>query len=142
MPVTSASNGMGATFSIGDGADGGSTTFVKVGEVTNITPPALTREATDATHLESPDDAREYIPGLLDGEPSTVVFNYIPGAADPLYEAMKAGKGDFRITYPGGVQLNFSGIAQSWKPGEPSTDKMTGEFTVKPSGLPTLAAGA
>ncbi|MBY6141123.1 outer capsid protein Hoc [Leisingera daeponensis] len=140
MPVTSAQIGMGATFSIGDGFDGGSTIYTKLGEVTGITSPGITREAIDATHLESPDDFREYIAGLLDTDPATISFNYNPSATDALYAAMIAGKGDFRITYPNGVKLDFSGIPQSWKPGDPSTTTMAGEFTVKPSGKPTLSA--
>ncbi|MBQ4824378.1 outer capsid protein Hoc [Leisingera sp. HS039] len=141
MPVSSAQIGMGATFSIGDGFDGGSTNYTKISEdVTSITSPGVNRETIDATHLESEDDFREYIAGLLDTDPATIAFNYVPTAADPLYAAMIAGKGDFRITYPGGVKLDFSGIPQNWKPGDPSPDKMAGEFTVKPSGKPTLSA--
>lgn len=141
MPVTSAAIGMNATFSIGDAADGTSTTYTKVGvEITSITSPGITREAIDATHLESPDDFREYIAGLLDTDPATIAFNYNPSATDVLYAAMIAGKGDFRITFPNGVKLDFSGIPQSWKPGDPSTTTMAGEFTVKPSGKPTLSA--
>ena len=141
MSVTSAATGMKATFSIGNGVDGGSTTYAKVGfEVTSITSPGITREAIDATHLESPDDFREFIPGLMDTDPATIAFNYTADAADPLYAAMMAGKGDFRITFPNGVKLDFSGIPQSWKAGDPSTSTMAGEFTVKPSGKPTLTA--
>lgn len=140
MPVTSATTGMKATFSIGDGVNGGSVTYSKVGEVTNITAPGITRETQDATHLESPDDFREFIAGLMDTDPATITFNYVASAADALYAAMIAGNGDFRITYPNGVKLDFMGIPQSWKPGDPSTQIMTGEFTVKPSGKPTLTA--
>lgn len=141
MPVTSAQTGMKSTFSIGDGVDGGSTTYTEVGfEITSITSPAITRETIDVTHLKSPDDFREYIAGLLDTDPATIAFNYNPSAADALYAAMLAGKGDFRITFPNGVKMDFSGIPQSWKPGDPSTTTMAGEFTVKPSGKPVLAA--
>lgn len=138
MPVTSATTGQKTIFEIGDGSDGGSVSYTKVGEVTNITAPGITRETQDATHLESPDDFREYIAGLMDTDPATITFNYVPSAADALYTAMLAGKGDFRITYPGGVKLGFMGIPQSWKPGDASTQIMAGEFTVKPYGKPTL----
>ena len=95
MTVTSAQTGMKSTFSIGDGVDGGSTAYTEVGfEVTSITSPAITRETIDVTHLKSPDDFREYIAGLLDTDPATIAFNYNPSAADALYAAMLAGKGD------------------------------------------------
>jgi hypothetical protein len=137
MPVTSATTGKNASFSIGNGVDGGSTAYSEVGfEITSITSPGISREAIDATHLKSPDDFREYIAGLLDTDPATIAFNYNASATDPLYAAMLAGKGDFRITYPNGVNMDFSGIAQQWKPGDPSTTTMVGEFTVKASGKP------
>jgi hypothetical protein len=140
MTVTSANIGMKATFSLGDGIDGGSTVYAKIGEVTSITSPGITRETIDATHLESPEDFREFIAGLLDTDPATVNFNYVASAADPLFTAMITGKCDCRITYPNGVKMDFSGIAQSWKPGDPSTSTMVGAFTVKPSGKPSLTA--
>lgn len=140
MPITQARIGMTATFAIGDGINGGSTIYTTVGDVTGITAPGITREAIDATHLQSPEQFREFIAGLLDTEQATVMFNYVPSAADDLYDAIRAGAGDFEITYPGGVRLQFSGIPVSWKPGDPSPDTMKGEFTVKPSGPPTLVA--
>lgn len=142
MAVTSATTGMKAIFSIGDGVDGGSTTYTKVGEVTSITPPSLSRATEDATHLESPDEHREFIAGLLDTDPANIAFNYVPSATDKLYTAMIAGKGDFQITYPNGVKLQFSGIPVTWKPGEASTSIMQGEFSVKPSGPPVLVPAA
>ncbi|GAB5431214.1 MAG: phage tail tube protein [Epibacterium sp.] len=141
MPVTGAETGMGTAFLIGDGVDGGSTNYTEVGfEITSITSPSITREAIDVTHLKSPDEFREYIAGLLDTEPATIAFNYVPAAADVCFTTMLAGKGDFRIAFPNGVKMDFSGIPQNWKPGDPSTTTMAGEFTVKPSGKPTFSA--
>lgn len=141
MPLTQAATGMGAIFSIGDSVDGASTTYTPVSqEVTSITPPGMSREAIDATHLLSPDEFREFIPGLLDTEPAVIAFNYIPGAADACYTALLAGKGDFRITYPNGVELDFSGIPTGWKPGDATQALMAGEFTVKPTSKPVITA--
>lgn len=143
MTVTAAAIGMKSKFSVGDGVDGGSTTFTQVSEeVTSITAPSITRETIDATHLMSPDEFREYIAGLLDTDPVTIAFNYVPSATDPLYALIIAGKGDFRITYPNGVHMTFSGIPQNWKPGDATTTTMAGEFTVKASGKPVLAAAS
>ena len=139
MTVTAAKKGQGAQFAIGDGNGGGSTVYTKVGEVKSINGIALTREALDATHLESPDDYREYIPGLMDGDPVSITFNYVPNASDPLYTAFHAGSGDFQITYPGGIKMQFQGIPTNWKPGDATSDVMVGEMTVKPSGKPTLS---
>lgn len=140
MPVTDAKTGMGSIFGIGDGVDGGSVSYVKVGEVTNIGAPSQSREAIDTTHLESPDAWREYIPGLKDGDSATISFNYVPSATDVLFAQFNIGKGDFQIIYPNGVKFQFSGIVTGWKPGEPSTTTMVGEMTIKQSGKPALVA--
>ena len=140
MPATSAKTGMGATFSIGDGMDGGSTAYTKLGEVVNITAPSFSREAIDATHLESEGEFREFIPGLKDGEAATVSFNYVPSASDAAFAAYNKGKGDFRLTYPNGVTMDFSGIVTGWKAGDVSTSIMQGEMTVKPTGVPVFTA--
>lgn len=53
----------GATISIGGTALTG---------VTDITPPSYSRGTIDVTHLGSPDHAKQFIPGLLDGSEMTV----------------------------------------------------------------------
>lgn len=140
MTVTSATIGMGAIFGIGDGIDGGSVTFIKIGEVTNISPPTQNREAIDATHLESDEDYREFIPGLKDGDSATITFNYVPTATDAIYTQFNIGKGDFELIYPSGLKFQFSGVVTGWKPGDASTTTMVGELTIKQSGPPTLLA--
>ncbi|MEC8295307.1 MAG: phage tail tube protein, partial [Pseudomonadota bacterium] len=65
MTLTSAETGLGADILIGNGVDGGSTTYTLIGEITSIKPPSVEREAIDASHLNSPGDVREYIAGML-----------------------------------------------------------------------------
>lgn len=142
MPATSAKTGLGATFAIGDGIDGGSTTFTPMGEVTNITAPSFSREAIDATHLGSENEFREYIPGLKDGEAATISFNYVASTSDAAFAVFNTGKGDFRLTYPNGVKMDFSGIVTGWKPGDATTSIMQGELTVKPTGVPVFSAAS
>jgi hypothetical protein len=140
MAISGALTGMGSTFGVGNGVDGGSVSYVKVGEVTNIDQGGISVEAVDVTHLESPDDAHEFIPGLSTADPVTVTFNYKPDAADPLYALVLAKKGDFQTTYKNGVKLQYSGVVTNWKPGSPSTTTMVGELTVQPNGLPKFVA--
>lgn len=140
MAISGASTGMGSTFSIGNGVDGGSVSYVKVGEVTNIDQGGIDIEAIDVTHLESPDEAHEFIPGLPTAAPVTVTFNYVPSASDPLHALALIKKGDFQTTYKNGVKLQYSGVVTNWKPGSPSTTTMTGELTFQPNGLPVFVA--
>ncbi len=139
MTVTAAKTGLGLIFGIGDGVDGGSTTYDKIGEILNVTAPEITRETHDASHLESPHEFREHIAGILYTGSASVSFNYVPSASDVLYTAALAKKGDFEIIFPGGVKMQFMGVVTSWKPGEGTTGVMVGEMTIKGTGKPVFA---
>ncbi|MEC8015355.1 MAG: phage tail tube protein, partial [Pseudomonadota bacterium] len=118
--------------------DGGSTTYTLIGEITSIKPPSVEREAIDASHLNSPGDVREYIAGMLNAGAVNIGLNHKPHAADPLLAAIIAGKIDLRITYRGGVQIDFHGIPTAWEPGEVTGDKLSCSFTMQPNGLPQI----
>jgi hypothetical protein len=139
MPATNAAIGQGSQFAIGDGVNGGSTSYTPVDEVLTIEMPELTRRLEEATHLESPNDIAEFIAGLLELGEVSITFNYVPAASDALFTAIQAKKGDFQVTYPNGVTFKFSGIVTAWKPGNADATKMIGSLKVKGSSLPVLA---
>jgi hypothetical protein len=140
MPETQASTGFSATFGIHNGADPGE--FVKVAEVTAITPPGSKRDIEEATHLESPDRHKEFIANLAEIGEATITLNFVPSATHELQAAFDAGAGRFQIAYPSGVTLTFSGIVTAFQPGEISNSRMTATFTVKGTGKATWAAGS
>lgn len=136
MPATEAALGYSARF----GIKGPSAAYVYVAEVTSITPPSWTRDTVDATHLESPDSAKEYIPGLIDAGEATITINFKPSATDVLLASFNAPKDDFRVLFPGGtVALDFAGIVTAYELGDlVSDDKMSATFTVKATGKPAF----
>lgn len=141
MPQTGAAIGQGAIFSIGNATGGASTAYVDVSiEITNMTSPQLNRDAIDATHLLSPENFREYIAGLKGQDTFTLEFNYLPAVTDELYANWQAGAGDYQMTYPDGIRMQFSGIPTAWKPGDASAETMKGTMTIQPSGKPTMLA--
>lgn len=136
MPATEAALGYGAKFGIKDGAS-----YDYVAEVNSLTPPGWTRDTVEATHLESPDKAKEYIGGLIDAGEATITINFKPIVADVLLAAFIAETGNYRILFPSGtVALDFVGIVTGYEMGDlVADDKMTATFTVKATGLPALA---
>jgi len=117
--------------------------FTKVAEVTNLTPPGMTRDTVDATHLESDDGYKEFIAGLKESGEATLTVNYVPSAADALVAAFENGSGEFQITFPNKVTLTFDGIVTGYEWNDVvADDKMSATFTVKCSGKPVLAAPA
>lgn len=139
MPETEAEIGFSSTFGIESATPG---TFDKVAEVVSIQPPGWTRDAVDATHLESPDGFKEFIAGIKEGSECGIGLNFKPVVADVLLAALEAGKGRFRITFPSGIRLTFTGICTAYEPGEVTNDKMTASAKFKPSGKPVLEAAA
>lgn len=139
MTATAADVGFSATFGIEGGTPG---TYVTVAEIVSITPPGLTREAIDATHLASPDGFKEYIAGkVTDQTDASIVLNYTAANATALIAAFTAGSGKFEITRPDGSAFRFAGIVTSWAPGDLTPDgKIEATLTIKPSGAPTEVA--
>lgn len=136
MAASSAKLGYNTDFSIYNG-----TTYVEVAEVTSITWPGYARDAIEATHMNSDDTFREYIPGLMDAGEVTIELNYIPSASDVLVAALTASTiGQFKIQHNAGVNVVFKAIVTAYQPQSPVDDRMTASATFKVTGKPTWAA--
>lgn len=142
--MTEASTGFGTIFRTGNGSS--PETFTEFGEVTNVTPPNISRDSIDASHGQSPGGYREFIPGLVDGGEVTIEFNLIPGGVASLalmaefallgQEATKTRE----IEFPNGAIWNFNAFLTGFQSESPADDKMTGTATYKITGQPALAA--
>lgn len=116
----------------------------KVGEVVSLSPPNKSKDAVEATHMESEDAYREFISGLKDGGEVNVTYNRV--GDDDGQEAV-----DDAFDYDGKVyvfiDLPFNPpkrwtircIVTNREDEVPLDDKMQGSFVAKVSGKPTLA---
>lgn len=141
MAVTAADIGYGALFGIEGGTPG---TYVSVAEVTAITPPGMTRDKVEATHLTSDDAYKEYIAGLFDTGDAQITLNFVASATDTLFTAFHAASGKYQITFPNGVMMRFTGFFTSYTPPELTKDgKMEATATIaRSTAKPTLHAAA
>jgi hypothetical protein len=139
MPATAADIGYGALFGI-EGATPG--TYVSVAEVVSITPPGMTRDKEEATHLLSDDQYKEYVAGLFDTGDASITLNFIPSATDAVFAAFHAESGRYQITFPGGVMMRFTGFFTAYTPPELTPGgKMQSTATIsRKTGKPTLHA--
>lgn len=136
MP-TSAVLGYNVDFSINTTGS----TYVQVAEVTNISWPGYKRDAIDVTFMDSVDQFREFLPGLMDGGDVTIEFNWVPSATDQILTYMTAATAtNFKITYNAGVNVIFKGIVTSYQPQSNLGEKLSASVTFKVSGKPTWAA--
>jgi len=133
--MTQARIGWGALFGVEGGTPG---QYNTIAEVVSITPPGMTREAVDATHLASPGAWREFIAGLKDQSECTITISFIAANFPTLQGYFDAGAGNYQITTPTGALLQFAAIVTGTTPPELGTgDKMDMAMTFKPSGPPT-----
>lgn len=137
MAASNADIGYGARFGIG-------ATPTYVAEVVSITPPGMTRDTVEVTHLESDNAYKEYIGALKDAGEASITVNYIPAvsASDALLTAFNTdGPQSFTILFPSGtLKLTFSGIVTGYELGDiVADDKMSATFTVKATGAVTIA---
>lgn len=148
MAETQASIGYGSFFHISE--DNGST-WIELAEVYDITPPNDTVDEIDATHMQSPNRTREFIPGLIDPGEASFEMNFVPGSASDLKIAalkVAGARVKCRITFPNAVTWVFSGWVSGYEPAVPTDDKMTATVTWRvtgstvstPAAAPTNAA--
>jgi hypothetical protein len=136
MTASSVKIGYNTDFAIYNGS-----TYTDVAEVTSITWPGYQRDAVEATHLNSDDQFREYVPGLMDAGEVTLELNFVPSSSDVIIAALTASTlGQFKITAPGGVNVVFKGIVTSYQAQSPLDDRMTASVTIKVTAKPTWAA--
>lgn len=139
--ATNAAIGHGATFAKGDG--GGSEVFTALAEVTSITPPNLSRDTVDATHMGSTDRWREYVAGLRDGGEVGIELNFDPGgsAQTALFASFNSNAaGNWKITFPDATEWTFSAFLTSISPAVPLDGKMTLSAGFKVNGKPAFMA--
>jgi hypothetical protein len=129
MAETQASIGYGTFFHV---SQNGGTTWTELAEVYDITPPTDEVDEIDATHMQSPNRTREFIPGLIDPGEASFEMNFIPGSdSDELIRDLKTSgeRVRCRITFPNGVEWEFSAWVKGYEPAIPTDDKMTATVT-------------
>jgi len=148
--TTNARIGFGTLFQINDPSGSPPAGWTTVAEVKGVTPPQISRDAQDATHTESPQGWREFIPGLKDAGQVSIELNFVP---DSDATTLLLGTFDLdtplnaRVLFPDGDQVSspltcsswtFSAICTGFTPEAPVDGVMAATATFKISGKPTF----
>lgn len=115
--------------------------FTAVAEVTSITPPPMTRDIIDASHMQSPDRWREFISGMKDGGEISIDMNFIVGSetnARMLAAQTEEDPSPVEIEFVNGSVWSFMAFCSGYEPDVPFDDKMTATATFKVTGAPTF----
>jgi predicted secreted protein len=133
--------GVDATGTVLSRSDMGSVpTFVDIANVTSGPDgPGLSRTAIDTTAHDSPDNSKEYIPGMVDPGEVSLTLNWNSAAVshqtvrDDIYDQSLR---DYRITEPDGGKVDFSGFVTGFSWNRPVDDKLSADATFQVSGKP------
>ena len=142
--TTSAAIGHSSVFSIA--SESSPDLQVALDEVRNITPPTLTLDRIDVTHMQSPNRYREFISGLIDPGEASVEINFVPGGTtdDRIRELLNLPSGTttraraMKISFPNGATMSFDAEVLSYEPTVPVDDAMTATVTFSVTGQPTM----
>jgi hypothetical protein len=139
---------MGAVFAMGDGAT--PEIFTDLAEVFEATLPEETIDSIEVTHFGSPDQTREFIPGLRDPGEISITANFTEAGYAALKAAAAARKTrNYKFTMPllgeqttKGSTLTVTAFPTSVGSSDPMDGKRTVSAKFKLSGQPTYVAGA
>jgi len=111
---------------------------VLIGELRDVTPPALTRNTFETTTQNDGEDS--YIVGIRRKGDLTFNINYLPsgdathGNVSGLLKAYTSGSKDlYEIAYPDGSKWLFSGFLTSLAPKSPVDGVQSADVTIKPT---------
>ncbi len=115
------------------------------GTVTLVTPTVTEIETTTLD-----DDAKSFIPGLIDNGSISFDFYYTETDLHDLTTPMgyclsqqSSGETDaFTLTYPDGTKQTFSGFLKSWSPTGSLDGLLTGKAEIRISGAVTTTAAS
>jgi len=141
--TTSAKIGMGTLFALARPA--APAAFVIIGERTKVPLPKLSRDAIDATHMDSADQYREFIAGLRQGGDLPLEMNLVPGSASEmllLEHFADSVTWPCKMTLPNGATWEAAVLMTNYEPDPPMDGKMTASATFKISGKPVFTEAA
>ncbi len=131
----------GASAALTSGA-AGTEVFTTIAEITGFSGPQNTQELIDATHLESTDGFREYLPGLRDGGSITFSGNYLPTNANQLQlstDLVDGTRRNYRVVWSDAGQTTdeFGGYVVGFTPSAQLGDKLSFDGEIKITGAIT-----
>mgnify|MGYP001193032900 FL=1 len=146
MTTSNAIWAYGSLMQIGDGAV--SEAFTTVAEITELTPPAMSRDDIDVSNNSSDNGYREFIPGWRDGGEVACKANWLPTNSTQSYTGTSGlhaqfndnVKHNYKIILPSTlITISFSGFLTAFEPDLPLEEQAQLSFTIKISGKPTVA---
>jgi hypothetical protein len=134
----------GSILQLGDGAT--PEVFTAIAEITELTPPQMSRDDIDVTSHQSSDGYREFISGLRDGGEVSFKANWLPtnsthdGTTGLLETFNDNVNHNWKVILPNTlITIAFSGFLTAFEPDLPIEEQAQLSGTIKVSGKPTVS---
>lgn len=141
--------GFGSTLEVSDATEttvAASTAAITIGELIAVSPPQVTKDIIDTTHMGSANTAREFIAGLIDYGEASFEINYNPNdTTDAELQTIELERlwREYQITFTkpdaSEVTCTFKAIMTGVERSTPMDDKATASITLKVTGAPAWA---
>lgn len=118
-------------------------TFTSVGTVRDSTPPGVSRETEDVTHMQSLERWMEFIGALKDPGEMEFQITFDPGSPEHLAfhsDINTDDAGYYKLIFPDTTEWGFAGLVTSIDPEAPVANKMEASITIKLTGKPGFIA--
>lgn len=133
--MTAAIQGWGSL--LGYSQDG--VNFTNFAEVEDISGPQVSVTVIDCSHLQSPLEWKEKIPGFQDAGEITFKLNFLKAEYSSMLSFVQSGSIlTWKITSPALSAWTFKGFITKLAPAIPLDGKMVNDMTVAVTGKPTF----
>jgi hypothetical protein len=108
--------------------------------MTSVNGIGFSRDAIDATHMQSANGYREMIFGLKQAKPMTFEFNLVPSGVGALQTITEGSASNWQVLFPDNSSLTFACRHDRLRRRAMTPEgKLSASFVLTPSGKPTWA---
>lgn len=116
--------------------------FTSIAEVQSISGPNMQSSVIDITHMESPNNTREFLPTLIDPGELSFAVNYLPAATTHINlkaDLLARTKRNWRLTYTNsaGTTIGFAGYVVQLGPQAEIESQLKANISIKLTSFPT-----
>lgn len=117
---------------------GGAVSFTNIAELRGIKPPTFTRNELENTVHNDQDES--FLVGIRRKQPMTLALNFVPSGATHNHTAglqywwYQGLRRIFRVRYPDGSAVIFSGFVTAIGPDAQVDSILTADVTIRPTG--------
>lgn len=120
----------------------GTSQWLAISEVTNISGPGLERDLLEVTSLDSVGGWRQFISGFRDGGEVVLSMNYTRESLDEFASDFSSDDvQNYEIILPDDTSIEFEGLVRSYPLTIPTDAQITMEVTIKVTGEPVINSG-